>query len=854
MKEFFTVKLKNFIKKNVLNTSFLVAFICAFLAITILVTIYFITAQNREKDRILAFANSVSADINDILTANSNDIYIMQDYIDFIHGENEDPAAFDRIAKLLSEPTAVTSVMFAKDDVVSYVYPTDFGKDMIGTPIFKDNKYALADKAAKLAKEKKDVYLAGPFKTSDGRQIICNILPVYIANETGGEKYWGLAVITTDLDIAFKQVQEKIDSIYKSSDYICKVWKTDSFDKEGVTICESETPIVKIDERNVATVSQQFYGTTWNVSTSTYLSWHEQVNVLIFAINITLISIGIALLYVIIKRVNDLEMIEEIKLQEEIISEQSEEVNRKTAILNVLATEYDALALIHTEDETYEIYSSIPKFAKIIGHNLDGVNNVSDAITRLRELIHIDAIKLYESKITYKNIKDELLDKKSYVVELKNIHDHYFEVKFVKFEKANEKPKTIALCITQNDALVRRELQNSHDLEEALERANLASSAKSDFLFSMSHDIRTPMNAILGFTNMAEKYIDDKDKTLDYLEKVKISGNQLLSLINDILDMSRVESGNVKISNAPVDLKHCMDKFYEIMDFSAKQKSQTLELEYACNNSGVIADEYRLTRILTNIVGNAIKYTDEGGNIKVSVSESMSDLPDASKYKFVVTDNGRGMSEEFIEHIFDSFSREETSTNSGVQGTGLGMSITKKLVDMMNGAIYIDSEVGVGTTVKIIFEFAHSDAAIGAKLPLVDIVQDKLRGKTILLVEDNELNKEIAKDILIDMGMLVEEASDGLEAIEKVKCYPKGGHYDLILMDIQMPNMGGLEATRRIRSLTDVEGVRSIPIVAMTANASEDDKQKSIEAGMNAHISKPITLDVLINTLNYLIK
>ena len=171
MKEFFTVKLKNFIKKNVLNTSFLVAFICAFLVVTILVTIYFITAQNREKDRILAYANSVSADIDDILNANSNDIYIMQDYIDFIDGENEDLAAFDHIAKLLSEPPAVTRVMFAKDDVVSYVYPTDFGKGMIGTPIFKDNCYSLADKAAKLAKEKKDVYLAGPFKTSDGRQI-----------------------------------------------------------------------------------------------------------------------------------------------------------------------------------------------------------------------------------------------------------------------------------------------------------------------------------------------------------------------------------------------------------------------------------------------------------------------------------------------------------------------------------------------------------------------------------------------------------------------------------------------------------------------------------------------------------
>ncbi len=854
MKEFFTVKLKNFIKKNVLNTSFLVAFICAYLVIAIFVSIYFFTSVNREKDRILAFANSVSADIANILTGNSNDIFIMQDYINYYDGESVDAATFDRIAELLSKPTEVTSVMFAEDDIVSYVYPKDLGKDLIGKDVFNNDTNGIADDIVKFVKNSKEVFLAGPYETSDGGRIIRTILPVFVTNETGAQTYWGLAIITTDLDLAFAKVQDKIDSIYKSSDYICKVWKTDAFNKDGITICESEHPLVKLDERNVSIVSQEIYGTTWNVAASTYLSWHEQINVLIFAINIGLISLGIALLYVIIRRVNDLEIVEELKLQDQIITEQGEEVRRKTAILNVLATEYDALALIHTKDESYELYSSIPKFEKMIGHYLDNVTRVSDAIKALRELIHIDALSLYDSKITYQNIKDELLEKKSFKLELKNIHDHYFEIKFVKFERENEPPKTIALCITQNDAFIRRELKNSQDLKDALEKANIANSAKSDFLFSMSHDIRTPMNAILGFTNMAEKYIDDKDKTLDYLEKVKISGNQLLSLINDILDMSRVESGNVKISNAPVDLKHCIEKFYEIMDFSAKQKSLNMELDYSCSNNGVITDEYRLNRILTNIVGNSIKYTDEGGDIKISVSESFSELPESSKYVFTITDTGRGMSKEFVDRIFESFSREETSTNSGIQGAGLGMTITKKLVDMMNGAIYIDSEVGVGTTVKIVFEFAHSDATIGSKLPLVDIVQDKLNGKTILLVEDNELNKEIAKDILIDMGMLVEEASDGLEAIEKVKSYPNGGHYDVILMDIQMPNMGGLEATKMIRSLTDVEGVRKIPIIAMTANASEDDKQKSLEAGMNAHISKPITLDVLINTLNYFIK
>lgn len=843
MKRLCRGSVKNFIKKNILTTGFLVAFIVAYILITLLVAIFYKTSMGRENERLMSYANSVSNDISSIHTSNIDNLFLLGEYINLAGGEI-DKAQFDRLSKHIASES-VRSILFAKDDIVTYVYPNDKGTEMIGSDIFNDKDVYAVEREAQLAKQKGSAYIAGPYKFNDGASVLSYIMPIYLNNDT----YWGLAVINVDLDRSLSKLNDKIDSILKSSDYVCKVWKTDDFNKSGIEICESSEPLENINGRNVVTVSQNMYGSSWNVAVSNYLSWYQHINVAIFAINIGLISAGIALLYVIIKRLNDLEMIDELKKQDEIISEQSAEVRRKTEILNVMATEYDALALIDVPAKTYEIYSFVPKFDKLIGDSISNVSDVSGAISILRQYIHSDALLLYDSNITFENIIDELHDKKAFVIELKNTNDHYFEVKFVKFEKIDEEPNTIALCITQNDALVRKEIKNSQDLQAALEQANSASAAKSDFLFSMSHDIRTPMNAIIGFTNLAEKYIDDKDKALRNLEKVKISSEQLLSLINDILDMTSVESGADKLSVAPTDLKSSIEKFHEIMEFSANEKNQTLEFEYDCINNSIMADEYRLTRILTNIIGNSIKFTDEGGKIKFSVKETPSSLENLSTYTFTVSDNGIGMSKKFVKHIFDSFAKETTSTISGVQGAGLGMTISKRLVDMMNGTIDIDSEEGVGTTVTLTFEFPHISTP-SSNSNVVDAVFESFKCKTILLVEDNELNKEIAKDILLDFGLNVEEASDGIEAVEKVSAYPNGDHYDLILMDIQMPNMNGLEASKEIRNLKNVKGAKTIPIIAMTANASDEDKLKSIEAGMNAHISKPIKLDVLINTLD----
>lgn len=843
MKRIFKGSPKNFIKRNVLNTSFLIAFIVAYILISILIAFFYKTSLGRENERLMSYANSVSNDISNIHETNIDNLFLLSEYINFTGGEI-DKSQFDHLSKHISSDS-VRSILFAKDDIVTYVYPSDKGADMIGSDVFGDGEVYAVEREANLAKQKGSVYIAGPYKFKDGSNVLSYVMPVYINND---DTYWGLAVINIDLDRGLSKLDNKIESILKSSDYVCKVWKTDEFFKDGITICQSSEPLEDINGRNVVTISQNVYGTTWNVAVSDYLSWHQHINVAIFAINIGLVAAGIALLYVIIKRLNDIEMIDEIKKQGKIINDQDVEVRRKTEILNVMATEYDALALIDVPNKSYELYSYVPKFDKLIGDSIANISDVSVAISVLRQYIHPDALLLYDSNVTFDNIVDELSDKKVFIIELKNTNDHYFEVKFVKFEKLDEKPNSIALCITQNDALVRKEIKNSQDLQAALEQANSASAAKSDFLFSMSHDIRTPMNAIIGFTNLAEKYIDDKDKALRNLEKVKISSNQLLSLINDILDMTSVESGADKLSVAPTNLKSCIEKFDEIMEFSANEKNQTLEFEYDCKNDSVMTDEYHLIRILTNIIGNSIKFTDDGGKIKFSVKESPSSLENLSIYTFTIADNGIGMSKDFVNHIFESFSKEKTSTISGVQGAGLGMTISKRLIDMMNGTIDIDSEEGVGTTVTLTFEFPHISLPT-SKSNTVDAVFESLKNKRILLVEDNELNKEIAKDILIDFGLSVEEASDGLEAVEKVSAYPNGDYYDLILMDIQMPNMNGLEATKAIRSLSNVKCAKTIPIIAMTANASDDDKLKSVEAGMNAHISKPIKLDVLINTL-----
>ena len=526
--------------------------------------------------------------------------------------------------------------------------------------------------------------------------------------------------------------------------------------------------------------------------------------------------------------------------------------------------------------------------------------------------------------------------------------------------------------------------ESHHELETALMHAESANSAKTTFLNNMSHDIRTPMNAIIGFTSLAASHVDNKEKVKEYLSKISTSSEHLLSLINDILDMSRIESGKVKINENPLHLPELLHDIRTIVQPNITSKQLDFLIDTVdVKNEDIIADKLRLTQILLNILSNGIKFNRTGGTISLRIRQLKSAPTGYGNYQFIIRDTGIGMKPEFQEHIFESFTREETSTVSGIQGTGLGMAITKNIVDMMGGTITVKSEEGQGSefTVNLTFKLcgeaksyekieqlqglkvlvADDDTdtclsisgmlteigmrsewtvsgkeavirakhsmemgdefyayiidwlmpdmngietvrrirrVIGDSSPIIiltaydwsDIEEEakeagvtafcekplfmsQLRelltnpvpktkepekrewiynGKRILLVEDNELNQEIAQTILEDAGFMVETANDGVEAVKKME-QAVPGQYDLILMDIQMPVMNGYEAAKQIRSLKNRE-TASVPIVAMTANVFEEDREKSYEAGMNGYLAKPVSAEALINTIDKIMK
>ena len=536
----------------------------------------------------------------------------------------------------------------------------------------------------------------------------------------------------------------------------------------------------------------------------------------------------------------------------------------------------------------------------------------------------------------------------------------------------------------QSKELNKKLKESHHELETALLRAESANSAKTTFLNNMSHDIRTPMNAIIGFTSLAASHVDNKEKVKEYLSKISTSSEHLLSLINDILDMSRIESGKVQINEKPLHLPELLHDIRTIVQPNIGSKQLDFLIDTVdVKDEDIVADKLRLTQVLLNILSNGIKFNKTGGTISLRIRQLKSAPTGYGSYQFIIRDTGIGMKPEFMEHIFESFTREESSTVSGIQGTGLGMAITKNIVDMMGGTITVKSTEGQGSefTVNLTFKLSgekksygkieqlqglkvlvadddtdtclsissmlteigmrsewtvsgkeavirakHSmeigdefyayiidwlmpdmngietvrriRRVIGESRPIIiltaydwaDVEQEareagvtafcekplfmsQLRelllnpvaqeekkesrkvdhtGKRILLVEDNELNQEIAQTILEDAGFIIETACDGMAAVEKMK-QAVPGQYSLILMDIQMPVMNGYEAARRIRELEDPE-IATIPIVAMTANAFEEDKEKSFKAGMNGHLAKPVSVETLMDMIQRVIK
>lgn len=414
---------------------------------------------------------------------------------------------------------------------------------------------------------------------------------------------------------------------------------------------------------------------------------------------------------------------------------------------------------------------------------------------------------------------------------------HWMEIRNILMENASGD-----LCSISMARCIDEEIQMTLELERTKEAAESANKAKSIFLFNMSHDIRTPMNAIMGFSAMAEKHIHEPEKVLDCLKKLNISGEHLLKLINNVLDMARIESGKAELVIEPHHIPTEVANMQHIFQADLSRKKLRFLTSVEVDNEVAYYDLLRMNQIELNLISNAIKYTPEGGTISYSIRQL--DLKEGlATYEGCISDTGIGMNPEFVSVVFDAFEREHNTTMSDIQGTGLGLAITQNLIRQMGGSISCESKPGKGTTFRFTVALQVGSMQELNEQKREETIAADFAGKRILLVEDNVLNREIARDILEDEGFAVEEADDGDVAVEKLR-WSQPGYYDIVLMDIQMPKMDGYEATRQIRRI-DSGYCRNIPIIALTANAFEEDKRAAKQAGMSGHIAKPIKVEAL---------
>ena len=407
--------------------------------------------------------------------------------------------------------------------------------------------------------------------------------------------------------------------------------------------------------------------------------------------------------------------------------------------------------------------------------------------------------------------------------------------------------KIQSFVLQDKTAMMDEIVKLNEELDKARSHAEASNAAKTSFLFNMSHDIRTPMNAIIGFTNLLRKHQEEVDKREDYLTKIESSSNVLLSIINNVLEMARIEKGTIVVDETEWSIEQFDDTIYSIFNEMMEDKGLNYTHQVDVQYNSILCDPTKLREVFINIISNAYKYTQPGGSVNMLITELPCEREGYALYRTTITDTGIGMSEDFLPHIFEEFSRENNTTDNKIEGTGLGMPIVKRLLELMGGSIEVQSQQGEGTTVtvtvphRIVERKVQNDRKSG-------VLDDAyFMGKRILLAEDNELNAEIAIEILREVGFDIEHALDGARCVEMLQ-QAATGYYDVILMDIQMPNMNGYEATQAIRQLPD-DAKAHIPILAMTANAFEEDKREALRVGMNGHLAKPINVTELMKTL-----
>ena len=686
-------------------------------------------------------------------------------------------------------------------------------------------------------------------------------------------------------------------------------------------------------------------------------------------------------------RVKQEEMEEKFRLQTKLLSEERRR-RRQSEMIQALTADYRLVYHLNLDSDEAVCYRVAPEITALFHRRQSDVIRFRAAMDNyVREYVapndREELLKFVEPHNLRARLANEEIISHRYLM-VRYGEEHFMMLRVARIDEGLH---AVGVGFANVDEQTRESLARNQELAEALAQAQHANASKTTFLSNMSHDIRTPMNAIIGFTTMALRHFDNRTQVKDSLKKVLASSNHLLGLINDILDMSRIESGRVEVAEQECNLSDLIHNLIHLIQPQVTAKQQKFQIDaFKVKNEDVYADQLKINQVLINILSNAVKYTPSTGSIFFRISQYESEIPGCAKYEFRIKDNGLGMSKEFLKHVFDAFEREETSTKSGIQGTGLGMSITKKMVELMGGDISVESEKGkgseftvtldlklqhnvkqvpiqelnnlralivdddfntcesvttmlkqmgmrsewttspreavfragraldddpfsayiidwlmpdqngietvrqirrvVGDTAPVIIltAYDYSDIELEAKAagvttfctkPLFmsdlknalsraisgreddsnkhdDLSSTNFSGKRVLLVEDIEVNREIANAILLEIGLEVEDANDGTVAVQKVKDAPPN-HYDLILMDVQMPVMNGYDATRNIRALNRADA-KTVPIVAMTANAFEEDKENALKCGMNDHLAKPLDIPKLLETLHKYLK
>ena len=522
------------------------------------------------------------------------------------------------------------------------------------------------------------------------------------------------------------------------------------------------------------------------------------------------------------------------------------QVKKTQQALQGLGTAYYHISRLNLKTKKIELVKRSRKM------DLDIKDNIADWAPQFKIIESIIAEPFVQKYIDFFDIQTmaaRLLNKESMSSEFKKKDGSWF-LSMVVPQSYDKNGKVTSVLIANRDVTEEklRELRQEEELREAKLKAECANKAKSSFLFNMSHDIRTPMNAIIGYADLASRHLKETEKLGRYLETIQICGERLLSLLSNVLDLARIENNKIEmeydVSNVHENFENCVAMFQQL----AESKNQTLSLTEQIMYPYVYMDAPHLSEICFNIISNAIKYTNTGGTISCDVVQKSCEKDDWCNMIITITDNGIGMSEDFQKHIFEIFERERNSTVSHIEGSGIGMGITKKLVDLMDGTIEVKSKQGEGSIFTVTVpcrKASKEDSMVKKNSNLRN--KNCLNGVRILLVEDNEINAEIATELLTEEGCIVETANDGVACIDMIE-KADADYYKLILMDIQMPVMNGYDATLAIRKMKDTKKA-GIPIIAMTANAFAEDTQKILSVGMNAHIAKPVDMNILVPTM-----